>query len=390
MITVFIVYILGSIILPVGNLLPTYAKEQQNTLTIASPSVLLMEANTGNILYESNSQEERKPASITKIMTLLLIFQELEKGTLKLTDEVVTSEHAKSMTGSKVFLEVGEIQTVETLIKCIVIPSGNDACVAIAEHIAGSEDAFVELMNDMARELGMNQTHFEDCCGLSDSDHHYTTAYDIAIMSRELITKYPEIYEYTTIWMEDIVHNTAQGSKDFTLSSTNKLLQQYEYTTGLKTGYTSLAMHCISATAHRDGIDLIAVVLAAPDSTSRFQDAITLLNYGFSISQIYTDSKSQYLPAIPVLEGVVEKVAVSYTSGFTYLDTKGNDLNQVEREIHFKEEIKAPIQIGEEAGVVIYSIEGIEIGRVPITFQENVAKASYQDYLYRVLLEYLF
>lgn len=389
MIIIFVCHTLGSVLLPVENGFLSYAQEEQKVLNITAPSVLLMEASTGSILYESNSQEERKPASITKIMTLLIIFQEIEKGTLKLTDEVVTSQHAQSMTGSRVFLEAGEIQTVETLIKCIVIPSGNDACVAMAEHIAGSEETFVEIMNNKAQELGMEQTHFEDCCGLSDSANHYTTAYDIALMSRELITQYPQIYEYTTIWMEDIVHTTANGSKEFTLSSTNKLLQQYEYTTGLKTGYTSLAMHCISATAHRDGIDLIAVVLAAPDSTSRFQDAITMFNYGFSISQLYTDDTVQSMSPIPVLEGVIEHVSISYESGFTYLDTKGNNMDGIEKEIVIQENVRAPIQEGDEVGEVIYTMDGNEIGRVPILSQERVEKATYKDYIYRVLLEYL-
>lgn len=390
MMILFVCYVLGTVAPPWINMGTSYALEQDKILNISAPSVLLMEASTGSVLYEVNSQEERKPASITKVMTLLIIFEKLEQGTIKLTDEVVTSEYAKSMTGSRVFLDTGEIQTVETLIKCIVVASGNDACVAMAEYIAGSEELFVEMMNSKAQELGMEQTNFEDCCGLSDSNNHYTTAYDIAIMSRELITKYPKIYEYTSIWMEDIVHNTAQGSKDFTLSSTNKLLQQYEYTTGLKTGYTSLAMHCISATAHKDGIDLIAVVLAAPDSASRFQDAITLLNYGFSVSQIYIDGEGESLPSVPILDGVTDRVAISYEVGFTYLDTKGNNLDLVEKEIIIYEGLAAPIGIGEEAGEVIYTLDGVEIGRVPITFQENIVKATYKDYMYRLILQYLF
>ena len=226
---------------------------------ISAPSAILIEASTGQVIFEQNATERRSPASITKIMTLLLTFESLASGKVKLEDEVTTSEYASSMGGSQVFLAAGEVQTLETMIKCIVVASGNDASVAVAEYIAGSEDAFVGLMNDKAAELGMADTHFEDCCGLSNSDEHYTSAKDVSIMSRELTTKYPEVFNYTQIWMEDITHVTRQGTTNFTLSSTNKLLKQYQYTTGLKTGSTDKAKYCISATASRDGIDLIEI-----------------------------------------------------------------------------------------------------------------------------------
>lgn len=192
---------------------------------LQSPSAVLMEASTGQIIYEKNADEKRSPASITKIMTLILIFDALDSGKIKLTDEVVTSAHAKSMGGSQVFLEEGEVQTVDTLIKCIVIASGNDASVAMAEYIAGTEDEFVKMMNERAAGLGMTNTHFEDCCGLTESGTHVTTARDIALMSRELINKYPQIHNYSTIWMENITHVTKQGTKEFGLSNTNKLLK---------------------------------------------------------------------------------------------------------------------------------------------------------------------
>ena len=189
------------------------------------------------------------------------------------------------------FLEEGEVQSLDTIIKCIAVASGNDASVAAAEFIAGSEEEFVQMMNNRAKELGMENTHFKDCCGLSDSDDHYTTARDVAIMSRELITKYPQVFEYTRIWMEDITHETSQGTSVFTLSSTNKLLKMYEWTTGLKTGSTSKALYCLSATASKDDIDLIAVVRGSPSNKVRFQDAMTLLNYGYSVSALYEDEK---------------------------------------------------------------------------------------------------
>lgn len=190
------------------NLLPV----QAGVVEITSPSAILMEGSTGQVIFEQNADERRSPASITKIMTLLLTFEAIEVGKADFKDDVITSEYASSMGGSQVFLAQGEVQSLKTMIKCIVIASGNDASVAVAEHIAGSESAFVDMMNAKAAELGMENTHFEDCCGLSDSDNHYTSARDVAIMSRELITNYPEIYEYTQIWMEDITHVTKQGS----------------------------------------------------------------------------------------------------------------------------------------------------------------------------------
>ena len=215
--------------------------------SIQAPSALLMEASTGQVIYEKDADTKRSPASITKIMTLILIFDALDSGKIKMTDEVVTSAHAKSMGGSQVFLEEGETQTVETMIKCIVVASGNDASVAMAEYIAGTEEEFVKMMNERAAGLGMTNTHFEDCCGLTDSPTHVTTARDIALMSRELINKYPQIHNYSTIWMENITHVTKQGTKEFGLSNTNKLLKMATNfnVTGLKTGSTSLAKYCL-------------------------------------------------------------------------------------------------------------------------------------------------
>ncbi|WP_337424783.1 D-alanyl-D-alanine carboxypeptidase family protein, partial [Alitiscatomonas sp.] len=210
---------------------------------IAAPSALLMEASTGTVIFEKNADEPRNPASVTKIMTLILIFDALQSGKIRLDDQVVTSAYAKSMGGSQVFLEEGEMQTVETLIKCIVIASGNDASVAMAEYIGGDEGTFVRMMNERAAGLGMERTRFVDCCGLTDSPDHVTTARDIALMSRELITKYPQIINYSTIWMENITHVTKQGTKEFGLSNTNRLLKMPVnfQVTGLKTGSTSIA-----------------------------------------------------------------------------------------------------------------------------------------------------
>lgn len=351
---------------------------------IAAPSAILMEASTGQPIFERDARRRRSPASITKIMTLLLIFENLEAGKIHLEDQVITSAHAKSMGGSQVFLEEGEVQTVDTLIKCITVASGNDASVAMAEHIAGTEEEFVAMMNKKAQELGMEDTHFEDCCGLTNSDNHYTTARDVALMSRALITEHPEIYNYTKIWMEDITHTTQKGSSQFTLSSTNKLLKQYPYTTGLKTGSTDKAKYCLSATANKDGIDLIAVVMAAPDYKVRFQDAIKLLNYGFAVSSLYTDENKDRLSPVKVSGGVAEEAGTAYREAFRYLDVKGSDMSQVQKEIRLPQEVQAPVKAGDIAGKAVYTLGGKEIGSVDILFTDTVEKAAYRDYVKKV------
>lgn len=351
---------------------------------IQSESAVLMEASTGKVIIQKNADQRMSPASITKIMTLLLIFEELDKGALKLTDEVTTSAYAKSMGGSQVFLEEGEVQTVETMIKCIAIASGNDASVAMAEKIAGSEAAFVEMMNEKALELGMNNTHFLDCCGLSNEDEHYTSATDVAIMSRVLITKYPQIFEYTKIWMEDMVHKTAQGESVFTLSSTNKLLRQYEYTTGLKTGSTDKAKYCFSATAEKDGLSMIAVVMAAPDYKVRFAEAKRLLEYGFEVSHLYRDEHKEKLPDIPVLGGKKEQISVGYAEPFVYLDTEGRDLSGIEKKTECLPQVSAPVKEGDIIGRTVYSIGGKTIGESKIVSYQSIEKAEYRDYLKKV------
>lgn len=358
-------------------------------VTVSSPSVILIESSTGQVIYELNSTERRSPASITKIMTLLLTFEALDAGKVSLTDEVTTSEYASSMGGSQVYLAAGEIQTLDTMIKCIAVSSGNDASVAVAEYIAGSEEAFVELMNERAAELGMTDTHFEDCCGLTDSDGHYTSARDVAVMSRELTTKHPDIFNYTTIWMEDIIHETRQGTIRFTLNSTNKLLKQYQWTTGLKTGSTSKAKYCFSATASKDGIDLIAVVMGAPDYKTRFQDAQTLLAYGFSVCDIYVDENEDALPQIAVEGGVSGQVAVKYQGEFRYLDVRGSNLASVEKVLELPDKVQAPIAEGSEAGRAKYFLNGDEIGSVPIVFAESMEKAVYLDYLRKIFSLFL-
>lgn len=357
--------------------------EEEGVVTEA-PSVMLMEVSTGTILFQKNAQEQRSPASITKIMTLLLIFEELEKGTLTMEEEVVTSAYAKSMGGSQVFLEEGEKQTVETMIKCIVVASGNDASVAMAEHIAGSEAEFVKRMNQRARELGMVHTNFEDCCGLTESAEHYTTAEDVALVSRELLRRFPKILEYSSIWMENITHVTRQGSKEFCLTNTNKLVRSYDGCVGLKTGSTSVAKFCVSAVAKRGDLMLLAVVMGAPDPKVRFKDAAALLDYGFGNCALYTDENKDSLKPVSVSRGVKKEAVCRYKGAFHYLDTRGRNLEKVEKEILYEKNLKAPVKKGSVVGKAVYTLDGEEIGQMEIVSAENIRKAGFTNYLKKV------
>lgn len=352
---------------------------ENDGLGIESKAAVLMEKTTGNVLYEKNADEKLSPASITKIMTLILIFDNIESGKIKLEDIVTTSEYAKSMGGSQVFLETGEQQTVDTLIKCIIVASGNDASVAMAEHIAGTEGEFVKMMNKRAKELGMNSTNFEDCCGLTDSTNHYTSARDVAIMSRELISKYPQIHNYSTIWMENITHTTDKGTKEFGLTNTNKLLKQYQWTTGLKTGSTSLAKYCVSATAKKNDIELIAVIMAAPDYKIRFSEAIKLLEYGYGKCDLYSDVISGEKVYVKIDGGVKEKVKCSPESDFNYLGMNGENLQSITKKIIKEKNVKASVKKGDVMGKYVYYIDGSEIGSTNIIAMENVKKMKYTN-----------
>ena len=360
-----------------------YVYAENQGVQINAPSAILMEAKTGTVIYEKNPDEIRSPASITKIMTMLLAFEALEEGKIGLQDEVKTSAYAKSMGGSQVFLEEGEIQTVDTLLKCIAVASGNDASVCMAEHIGGTEGEFVNLMNQKAAELNMTNTHFMDCCGLSNSDEHYTTARDVAVMSKELITKYPQVFDYTTIWMEDITHVTNKGESTFTLSSTNKLLKQYPYANGLKTGSTDKAKYCLSATALKDEVQLIAVVMGAPDYKVRFEDCKNLLNYGFAKVHFYEDEKKENLPVVPVRGGVDKETMIEYKEGFVYLDMEGNDLSNISKKEEIPEFVEAPMKKGEQVGWVNYYLGEKQIGQVELILCQDLEKAGFGDYFKR-------
>lgn len=353
------------------------AAAEGEALELATPHAVLMEASTGEILFEKDADTPIHPASVTKVMTMLLIMEALDGGTVKMEDVVTTSAHAKSMGGSQVFLEEGEKQTVETMLKCIVIASGNDAAVAMAEHIAGSEEAFVDRMNERAGELGMENTHFVDCCGLTDSGEHYTSARDVAIMSRELLVNHPQITRYSSVWMEDITHETRKGSTPFTLTNTNKLLRSFDGCDGLKTGSTSIAKYCLSATAVRNGIRLIGVVMTSPDSKTRFAEMSQILNYGFGICTLYQDIHEAGIAPVPVAGGKQDTVEGDFEGDFTYLSTSGEDFSQITSQIQWKEGLRAPIAKGDVLGEQVYYLGEQEIGRSRILSRENVEKADF-------------
>ena len=374
-----------------GNviLFPVSAGQGEESIAnVSAPSVILMEASSGQVIYEKDADQRRSPASVTKVMTLILIFDALASGKIRLEDEVVTSAYAKSMGGSQVYLEEGEKQTVDTLIKCIMVSSGNDASVAMAEYIAGSESGFVQMMNERAASLGMENTHFEDCCGLTDSDNHYTTARDIALMAQELITRYPQIKSYTTIWMENITHVTMQGSKEFGLANTNKLLKQYPYTTGLKTGSTNKAKYCVCATANKDGVELIAVIMGCPNYKDRFTEAQSLLQFGYTTCKLYQDENPPELMPILVKGGIDKQVSAVYKEKFSWLFVSGEDFSNMEKMLTTNE-LTAPIEKGEQIGTVTYRLNGKELGSIGIYAGESVREAKFFDYLLSIVLQWM-
>ena len=326
---------------------------------IEAPGAVLMEKETGTVIYSKDPDTRRSPASITKIMTLILIFDAIREGTLHLEDSITTSAYARSMGGSQVFLEEGEKQTAETMIKCIVIASGNDASVAMAEHVAGTEQAFVERMNERAKDLGMKNTHFVDCCGLTESQEHYTTPYDIALMSRELISRYPEVLTYSSVWMEDITH------------------------------VTRIAKYCLSAVAERNGITLIASVMAAPDPKTRFRDAAALLNYGFSKCTLYLDDALEPLKPMKLRKGVKEQVPLVYRGKFRYISTDGTKPDNVKKKLIIPKEQSAPVKKGQKAGAQEYYQDGKKIGSLDILYGETIKKAGYHDWLERTCQAFL-
>jgi D-alanyl-D-alanine carboxypeptidase (penicillin-binding protein 5/6) len=364
------------------------ATQNTDVLSLSTPSAVLMEATTGTIIYEKNAHEKMRPASITKIMTLILIFEALESGSISKEDVVTVSEHAAGMGGSQVFLEQGEEQTVNDLLKCISIASANDACVAMAEYIGGTEEAFVQKMNEKAQSLGMNDTTFVNSCGL-EAEGHLTSAYDIALMSMELINKHPDIFNYCSVWMDTIYHTTRKGTTEFGLTNTNKLLRYYSYTTGLKTGYTSQSKYCISATACKNDLNLIAVVMAEETAKIRNAEAVTLFNYGFSNCSVYTDENTDVLSDVKVAHGTSQTVPVTYASSFQTILTAGMDAAAITKTVVTDEPAAAPLQKGDAVGYAVYSLDGTQLGTVDIVCAEDVAELTFGVAFGTLLRSYL-
>ena len=377
-----------TLLFSVGCCLPALAAEKQyenlTDLGLTSKSALLMEEDTGTILYEQNSHEALPPASVTKVMTLLLIYEGERDGKFDWTDTVQVSEHAASMGGSQVFLEEGETQTAADMTKSIAIASANDAAVAMAEFLAGSEEAFVQKMNERAKELGMEDTNFVNACGL-DTEGHVSSAYDIAFMSRELMENFPEIKEYTTTWQDSIVHKTRRGEETFGLTNTNKLIQWYDGATGLKTGSTGNALYCLSGTAERDGMGLIAVVMAAPDYKVRFREVMQLLDYGFANYAIEKGREKGYaMGEVPVEKGMTDTVEAVVAEEISVLVPKGKEA-QWETRTELLPAVSAPVEAGTKVGELVYLRDGEEVGRVELTAGENVEKANVDTMLRRML-----
>ena len=346
---------------------PTVSRTE-SALSVSAPSALLMEKETGTVLYEKNAHERLFPASVTKVMTMLLIMEDIDSGKLSLDDTVTASARAASFGGSCVFLEEGEQMSVRDMLKCIAVVSANDCAVAMAEHLAGSEEVFVERMNRRAEELGLEDTHFTSCSGLFDDGEHYSSAYDIAVMSRELLS-HPQIKEFTTIWL-DSIRNGA-----FELNNTNKLVYWYPGCTGLKTGYTSSAMYCLSATAERDGVEYIAVVLRCESIDKRNQDAKTLLNYAFAGFQLCPLRPADDLPALPVDMGQSENVALRIEGERTALVPKSGASPSYA--LTLPELAEAPVREGERLGTLTVTLGEDVIAELPVTAAEEVPRIGF-------------
>lgn len=343
-----------------------FARETE--LNLSCKSALLMEASTGKVIYENNPYEKLPMASVTKIMTMLLAMEAIDNGNLKYTDIITGSAYAKSMGGSTIFLDEGEQMSAEDILKGIAVASGNDAAVAMAEHIGGSSEAFVDMMNKKAAMLGMENTHFVNCNGL-DAKGHYSCAYDIALMSRELL-KHPDIHKFTTIWTDSL------RDGKFALSNTNKLVRFYEGATGLKTGSTDKALFCISATAKRDGMHLIAVIMASPTSKQRQASASKLLNYGFANYAIKNiASKGSEIAKIKVEKGVKENCAIVCGEDVNFLVKKG-DKDNVKYKYNLKKSAKAPVRKGDKAGELVCLNGKKIVGKTPLLYGENIKKMT--------------
>ena len=363
-----------------GSTLNARADIAQASMSIDCKSAILMEAETGKVLYSQNQDQALPPASVTKIMTLLIVMEAIEEGRISYDDIVVASANACSMGGSQIYLEQGERMSVEDLLKSVIIASANDAAVALAEHVAGTEEEFVKAMNDKAKELGLKNTCFENTNGLDDTtQNHLTSAMDIAIMSRELI-KHKKITEYSSIWM-DTIRNGAFG-----LTNTNRLVKYYEGATGLKTGSTSKAGFCVSATATRNGMTLIAVVMGSSSRDARNSAAVALLNYGFSNFALFRNQP--YCGSMTVVKGKLSECEIREDQLLTVVNKK--ELSKITKEITLDSEIAAPIKRGTQVGTATYTVDGKVIGSSKITVVNNVERISFVDLVIKMLSKICF
>ena len=344
-------------------------------LNLDAKGAILMEAETGTVLYESESKTKLYPASVTKVMTMLLIMEALDSGSVTEDDPVTASENACSYGGTQIYLEVGETMTLRDLLKSVAVNSANDAAVALGEYLAGSEGAFVARMNERAKELGAENTNFVNPCGLPD-ENHYTCAYDVALFTKELLT-HPHILDYTGIWMDSLRNG------GFGLANTNKLLKTYDGITGMKTGYTEAAGHCLAATATRDGMSLIAVVLGGETSKGRFASAASLLDYGFGGYTVVRRSVGD-LPDLPVLRGKADTVSVAAEGDLT-LVVKKSEVSNIALEVTVEEVLQAPVSVGQVVGTAKFMYEGEEVLSVPVVATKSVEKAGFFDYFGQML-----
>lgn len=343
--------------------------DENNSLNLECSSAILIEQKTGQILYSHNIHEQLRPASVTKIMSILLIMEAISNQKISLTDSVPCSENAASMGGSQIWLDPRETLSVDDMLKAICVNSANDCVVAMSEFIAGSEEAFVQMMNDKAKELGMNDTCFKNCHGL-DQDGHVTSSYDISLMSRELLNKYPEVTKYTTIWMDSLRDGKSQ------LSNTNKLIKNYKGATGLKTGSTSLALYNLSASATRDDLSLIAVIMKAPSTKVRFAEAQKLLDYGFGKFAFKSfGNKGDLIKNINVSKGVKSQVDVVLENNSGALIEK-NKINQVSQSINLSDNISAPISAGQKLGEATFSLDDKIVASVNLVAKSDVPKLN--------------
>jgi D-alanyl-D-alanine carboxypeptidase (penicillin-binding protein 5/6) len=360
---------------------------QAPALMVNAEAAILMEASTGKILAEQDKKKRMPIASITKVMTLLLVYEAIDEGKIKWDDIVTISDYAAGMGGSQIYLEPMEKQTVRDLTKSVVIASANDAAVALAEFIAGSEDSFVQLMNKRAASLGMMETVFKNSCGL-DADGQYSSAEDVAVMSRELINKYPDILEISSVWMDSIIHRTARGEEEFGLNNTNRLIRSYQGAQGLKTGSTSKALFCITAVAERDGMTLISVILGGPTSEVRFHEAMRLFDYGFAnYSVVEGESAGTPKGLVNVNKGAKEQVDVSIKTQINCVIPKGKSV-ALESKLELPMKIEAPVVIGQKIGEVVYFADGNVVGRSDLIAMENIPKAGLYDNIKKLFVRW--